>query len=174
MIEIEKTYLAKFLPEELEQCSSKEIFDLYLPASSIHPKIRIRKNGDKYEITKKVANNEEDTSESTEHTIEITREEFDGMRNIDAKKVRKIRYYYKHEGREAEIDVFQDDLLGLVLADFEFDSNDIKNGHVMPDFCLVDVTQGDFIAGGLLAGKSYKDIENKLKSYEYKQLYIKE
>lgn len=170
MIEIEKTYLAKFLPEGLEKCKSKEIFDIYIPKASVHPKIRIRKNGDNYEITKKVPINEEDASQCTEHTIKITKAEFDGMREMDTKKVRKIRYYYEHDGRQAEIDVFQDALLGLILVDFEFDSNDVKLIHILPDFCLADVTNSEFIAGGMLAGKSYGDIEEKLKSYGYKKL----
>ena len=52
MIELEKTYLVKKLPEGLKNCEFKEIIDVYIPASSEHPTLRIRKNGDTYEITK--------------------------------------------------------------------------------------------------------------------------
>ena len=47
MIELEKTYLAKEIPQGLKDCNSKEIIDIYIPKSNAHPKIRIRKNGDK-------------------------------------------------------------------------------------------------------------------------------
>ena len=42
----------------------------------------------------------------------------------------------------------------------------------MPDFCLADVTEEIFIAGGMLGGKKYKDIEIDLKKFNYKKLYI--
>ena len=40
-----------------------------------------------------------------------------------------------------------------------------KNKFGMPDFCLADVTQEDFIAGGYLAGKGYVDIEKELERF---------
>lgn len=40
----------------------------------------------------------------------------------------------------------------------------------MPDFCLVDVTQEEFAAGGMLSGKKYQDIQNKLDQFGYKKL----
>lgn len=174
MIEIEKTYLVKYLPEELGKCKSKEIFDLYLPASSPHPQIRIRKNGDQYEITKKTQIDPNDASYLTEETIKLSEAEFNALKEAKGKSVRKIRYYYEYEGNMGEIDVFQDDLKGLVLAEFEFKSHDKKDVHELPEFCLADATQDDTFAGGLIAGKSYGDIENELKVYGYKKLHIKE
>jgi hypothetical protein len=46
IIELEKTYLAKELPEGLLNAKSKEIIDIYFPATLEHPKLRLRKNGD--------------------------------------------------------------------------------------------------------------------------------
>ena len=45
-----------------------------------------------------------------------------------------------------------------------------KDSFVMPEFCLVDVTQEKFGAGGMLAGKSYEDIEQHLKRFGYVKL----
>lgn len=59
-----------------------------------------------------------------------------------------MRYYYNHEGTTAEVDIFQEALKGLVLIDFEFETIDAKDRFTMPNFCLVEVTQEDFIAGG--------------------------
>ena len=61
---------------------------------------------------------------------------------------------------------------GLVLVDIEFETPEEKNAFMMPDFCLVDVSQEEFIAGGMLAGKKYRDIEDDLARYEYKKIYI--
>ena len=169
MIELEKTYLAKHIPTGLVDCEKKEIIDIYLPKSSKHAKLRIRKNGDKYEITKKELVNEGDASHQKEHTIKLSKEEFDELSKLDGKKIHKIRYYYPYNGRLAEIDVFKGDLKGLVVVDFEFDSVENKDAFQIPEFCLVDITQEDFIAGGMLCGKRYGEIEFELDRFGCKK-----
>jgi len=57
-----------------------------------------------------------------------------------------------------------------VLVDIEFDSPEDLHASTMPEFCLADVTQEDFIAGGRLCGKSYIDIESELTRFEYTKL----
>ena len=76
------------------------------------------------------------------------------------------------DGSKAELDVFTGKLAGLVLIDFEFDSLDAKASFTPPDFILADVTQEDFIAGGLLAGKSYEDIAPELARFSYQRLHL--
>jgi len=172
MIELERTFLAKYIPNGLKNCRYKEIMDIYVPKDAVHPVIRIRKNGDTFEFTKKEPVNN-DASHQKEYTVSLTEKEFKALSKIEGKQSHKIRYYYNHNGRTtAEIDVFCDKLKGLVLVDFEFRSIKNKDSFIMPDFCLVDVTHEEFLAGGMLCGKSYKSIEKKLKKYGYKKLYI--
>lgn len=173
MIEIEKTYLVGEIPQGLENCDFKEMVDVYFPASSDHPRLRIRKNGDKFEMTKKCPVVEGDASCQKEHTIPLTQEEFDVLSGVEGKKVRKMRYDYDFDGMKCEIDVFQDDLEGLVVVDFEFEVDDEKNSFEMPDFCLADVTQEEFVAGGMVCGKCYEDIEKDLEKFDYKKLFLK-
>lgn len=172
MIELEKTYLAKELPKDLKKCDLKEVIDIYFPKTSDHPKLRLRKNGGKYELTKKEPVNEGDASHQKEQTITLTEVEFKALNKFDGKRVRKIRYYYNYNGRKAELGVFKDALSGLVLVDFEFLTKRERNNFVMPDFCLADVTQEMFLAGGMLCDKSYKDIKDKLKKFGYKKLFF--
>ena len=172
MIELEKTYLLKEVPDGLLESDNKEIIDLYLPGYSNHPQIRLRKNGDTYELTKKRPVSEGDASEQTEETIILTKEEFEFFGTLDGKKVHKIRYYYNYNGHITEIDVFKGELEGLVVVDFEFESVEDKDSFKMPSFCLVDVTQEKFIAGGMLAGKSYQDIESDLNRLSYSKVLI--
>jgi len=172
MIELERTYLAKYLPKELMNCNSKEIIDIYIPKSSVHPTLRIRKNGSEYEITKKEPVKGNDSSHQREQTIILRESEFRELAQIDGKRVSKIRYCYNYNGRTAEIDVFQGPLKGLVVVDFEFKEIGEKDSFEMPDFCLADVTQEKFIAGGMLCGKSYEDIENDLKRFNYSKLFL--
>jgi CYTH domain-containing protein len=171
MLEIEKTYLVKFLPEDLKNCDYKELIDIYIPESSAHPDLRIRKNGDKYEITRKRPIDLADSSRQDENTISLSKEEFEYFNQLSGKRVRKIRYLYEYNNFMAEFDLFQDNLKGLVLADFEFKSDKEKDIFIMPNFCLAEVTEEVFIAGGVLAGKGYKDIEKDLKRFNYKKIF---
>lgn len=170
MIELELTYLAKYLPQGLTGCPSKEIIDIYIPASQPHPKLRIRQNGDTYEITKKEPVQGGDASKQEEQTIKLTSAEFQTLSQLEGKKAHKIRYYFPSERRTAEIDVFQGPLKGLVVVDFEFDTEVEKAKFAMPDFCLAEITQEDFVAGGMICGKSYQDIQDQLDRFGYKKI----
>ena len=172
MIELERTFLAKKLPSELKQAKKKQMLDVYLPSSASHPNLRIRKNGDKYEITKKELTGN-DYSKLSEKTIPLTKEEFEELITLKGKRVAKTRHVFNHNGTTCEFDVFEEELKGLVLVDFEFETEEEKKKFVMPDFCLIEVTQEEFAAGGFLAGKKYEDIEKELEKYKYAKIGLK-
>src|SRR3989338_2811788 len=151
------------IPAEVFASPSKEITDIYVPASAEHPLIRIRKSarlpegsarqGAKYEITKKEPAQASDSSHLIESTIPLTAEEYADLSKLPGKRVSKIRYYYAWNGITYEFDVFQEGLTGLVLIDVEFKTSSEKQVFQKPAFCLADVTQEKFVAGGILAGK---------------------
>lgn len=172
MLELEKTYLAKTLPTDLKDCLCKEIVDLYLPANIEHPTLRLRKNGDNLEITKKEPILGTGSSIQKESTIILNQAEYQVLSQIPAKKVRKLRYYFDYQGRTAEFDVFQDDLTGLVVVEFEFTTETEKDNFPIPDFCLADITPEKFIAGGMICGKKYSDVEKELARFNYKKLVV--
>ena len=169
-IELEKTYLLKYLPEDIKEKQSIEIFDIYIPKSADHSILRIRKRGAICEITKKQPIHGNDSSEQEEHTISLSQEEFLALANVDGKKLHKLRYIYPCGEDTAEIDVYQDDFKGLVFVDFEFKTSEEKGKFLMPDFCLAEITQEKFCAAGWLAGKKYSDIEQFLDAYGYKRI----
>jgi len=171
MIELERTFLAKEIPKDIKSFTAREIVDIYIPKKS-HMDLRIRKNGEKYEMTRKHPVEDGDASIQDEQTISLEKEEFNVLSRVDGKKSRKVRYFKDYGKYTLEFDVYQDDLLGLVLVDFEFKTEKDKDSFKMPDFCLVDVTQEEFIAGGMLAGKSYTDLEPRLKEFGYSPLYL--
>lgn len=146
--------------------------DIYIPELSEHPTLRIRKSGEKYEITKKQPVYGNDSSHQLETTITLTKEEYGDLNLVKGKRVSKNRYIYKDVKYTYEIDVFQEELKGLILVDVEFGSNEEKAKFVHPDWMLADVTQEKFIAGGMLCGKSYKDIANELKKFKYTKINL--
>ncbi len=172
MIELERTYFAKYLPEGLKNCKKKEILDIYIPISSKHPILRIRKSGDKYEITKKQPVDGVDSTKQIEETISLTQEEYNDFAQLEGKRSHRFRYLYPYKNQIAEIDIFLDELKGLVWIDFEFETEEDMASFEMPDFCLVEVSQEVFIAGGMICGKKYEQLEPDLKRFNYKKLSL--
>ncbi len=171
MVELERTYLAKYIPDGLQDCKHKEIIDVYFPASSHHPILRLRKSGETLELTKKSPGDNGDRSAQLEQTIKLSQEEYDAIAIIPGKRVSKLRYYFPYQDRIAEVGVFQEALAGLVLIDIEFETVAEKDAFEMPEFALAEVTHEDFLAGGMLCGKSFKDIETDLKKYGYQPIF---
>jgi CYTH domain-containing protein len=170
-MEFEKTYLAKYLPQDLKAFPHKEIIDIYFPAEVHHPTLRIRMSGDKYQITKKWPMGD-DHSQHLEHNADITKEEFESLAKASNRRLHKMRYYYPIGEGTAEVDVFFEQLEGLVVVDVEFNSADELSHSIMPEFCLVDVTQDEWLAGGVLSGLTYSDIESTLTKYNYQKLIL--
>ena len=171
-IELELTYLAREIPAEIRNVLPKRLVDMYVPENADRPYIRLRQNGDEYEITKKKPIDENDFSRQTEQTIPLDNEEFTALAISSRRKVEKDRYKVDIDGSIAEVDVFQGLLKGLVLIDFEFESVETKQAFRPPGCCLVDVTQELFIAGGQLAGKAYDDIKTELEKFNYMPLSV--
>jgi len=72
MIELERTFLVKIIPENLKSCRFNEIIDIYIPKTAEHPTLRLRKNGNTFELTKKEPVNDGDASHQNEQTIILT------------------------------------------------------------------------------------------------------
>ena len=161
--------MAKSIPD-LSGCRKKQIIDIYVPPTKDHPTLRIRKDGERMFITKKEPI-DGDSSKQNESTIELNQEEFEALSKTEGKRVEKVRHFLNVGERTAEIDVFQGPLLGLVLVDFEFGTEEKKDAFQPPGFCLADVTKEKFIAGGMLCGKSYGEIEGQLRKFGYQRLF---
>lgn len=169
--EYELTYLAAKLPREISSWPQKKLVDIYIPADlNVHPRIRLRQKGENFELTKKVPVDGADSSVHQETTIPLSRQEFEALAAVSSRAVEKTRYYGRVGARDAEIDVFEGVLKGLVLIDFEFETKEALEAFSPPEECLADVTQETFIAGGVLAGRCYSDIQEELARFGYVSL----
>lgn len=170
-LELEYTFLASELPKEIEGISPTRLVDIYIPESGAnHSCLRLRQKGNTYEITKKSPMTAGDASTQLETTIKLDANEFVALSSTSKKRIVKDRYVTDINGFPAEVDIFRGELEGLVLIDFEFLNEEERSQFIKPDVCLADVTQEDFIAGGLLAGKAYDDISDDLKLFNYEPL----
>ncbi len=172
-LELELTYLASKIPDGITSVSPSRIEDVYIPADlTKHAQLRIRRSGDSFVITKKIPLDSKDASAQMEHNIVINQDEFNDLRKSSNRLVAKDRYVIQLGGKTAEVDIFVGDLEGLVVIDFEFDSEVEKAKFVPPAECLADVTQELFIAGGSLAGKKYSELKSELNRFKYKALRL--
>lgn len=170
-LEIEKRFLLAKIPDEIAGIRPHEMLDIYLPAAAAHKHLRLRQKDDKFVITKKEPLDPADLSTMVETTIPLTRDEFDCLAQCDGARVAKDRYNVQLGGYDAEVGIFREALEGLGLVDFEFANADEMAKFVPPaGLFLADVTDEKFLAGGVLAGKSYADIAEKLAKFGYKKL----
>ena len=171
-VEIELTWLAASLPD-VAGCHHVAMEDVYFPDDpDVHPRLRARRRGDVHEMTKKLPMSGSDGAAHTEMTIPLSPREYSALVDGHQRRVTKIRFLVSLEGRDAEVDVFQGALRGLVLIDFEFGFPSELAAFRAPACCLADVTRHDFLAGGLLAGKSYDDIPPELERFGYTPLAL--
>lgn len=163
MIEIEKTFLIKDIPKNLDGLKSFQIQQGYI--SPTPSPLRIRQKGDKFELTKKIPLKDNDYSQAEEITIYLTEYEFKKLWPLVENGLEKTRYLVPLEnGLTAELDIFEGKLEGLAFVEVEFDNEDQMNSFVVPDWFGKDVTQEEFSANGYLAGKSFDQIK-KLDGY---------
>ncbi|MBL8159893.1 hypothetical protein JNJ66_05510 [Candidatus Saccharibacteria bacterium] len=168
----EKTYLVRYVPAQIEGAASEIIEDAYIPESADHGRLRLRHRGDRYQLSKRFATDQADFSTLSELTIELTGEEYAAFRSLTAKVVRKRRFYCTIYGRPAEVDVFLDELDGLMIIDFPFNDAAEMSGFQPPEVCLADITQEPVADGGYLAGKTYGQIQYELERFDYVPQFI--
>jgi len=162
MLEIEKTFLLNEIPGNLSSYKSEQIKQGYL--SSPPSPLRIRKKGNKFELTKKLPTKEGDYSSAEEINIPLTEYEFNKLWPLTERSLEKIRYYVPLDNNlMAELDVFQENLKGLAFVEVEFLSEEQMKSFQSPKWFGKDVTQEDFSSNSFLAGKSFSEIEPYLK-----------
>lgn len=134
-MEIERKYLVKSLPENLENYEQKRIAQGYI---CTNPVVRIRRSNDDYFLTYKG----QGLMAREEHEFPIPAEAYEHMLpKIDGILIDKIRYMIPlDETHTAELDIFQGVLAPLRLVEVEFASIEDADNFVAPDWFGDDVT----------------------------------
>lgn len=158
-MEIEKKFLVKEIPFELDRLEKEEIEQGYL---CIKPTVRIRKSNNDYFLNYKWKNkNIEDINaiHNIEYEMPLTKENYEHLLSkVDDYMIIKTRYIVPLEdGHTVELDVFKGILEGLMFAEIEFkDDNDVSSFR-KPEWLGEDITTDKFYDNTLLS---------KLSSYE--------
>ena len=133
-MEIERKFLPKTLPENLESYPHHKIAQGYL---STNPVVRIRRQDEEYILTYKGKG----AMVREEYNLPLTREAFEHMApKADGRFIKKTRYLIPYEKYTIELDIFHGDLAPLTLAEVEFDSEEEAKNFIPPEWLGEDVT----------------------------------
>lgn len=146
--EIERKFLVKQLPSNLEKFPNDSIDQGYLAADQTGLQVRLRRTGNRFWLTfkrgKSIARDERE--------IELTREQFENLWPATAgRRVTKRRYEVPFGAYTIEIDVYGGSNAGLIVAETEFDSEEEARNFAPPDWCGADVSGDPRYSNVLLA-----------------------
>ena len=148
-MEIERKYLLKQLPSNLDSYASKKIAQGYLCTS---PVVRVRRSNDSYYMTYKGAG----LMVREEYNLPLTKEAYDHLvQKIDGRLIEKTRYLYPFDGHIWEIDEFHGANEGLIVAEIELKSED--ESYRLPPFIGKEVTDDTRYYNSNLIAHPYRE-----------------
>ena len=163
-VERERRFLLHDLPEGVARTDlHMQITDNYITGT----RLRIRKVRDPktnkwtVKFTQKFAPDPGDLSRTIITNTYLTALEANTLSVFEANEIRKNRYYFDSGGRRFSIDMFLGDLLGLVLAETGFETDEEMRAFQTPSFALADVTNNEIFTGGRLSELTFADIRKE-------------
>ncbi len=136
-MEIERKYLVKKIPFELDSFEKHEIIQCYLNPIQKGVERRTRKKNGKYFYTEKSFGNlvrEEFEKEISENEfLNLLKEQINYTINKD-------RYHIPFNNLLIELDVYKDQLQGLITADVEFNSVKESEDFIPPIWFSEEIT----------------------------------
>lgn len=135
--EIERKFLVKELPADLEEYEFHELEQGYLNTA---PVVRVRKEDNSYYLTYKGKG----FIEREEYNLPLTEEAYIHLvEKADGKIISKRRYLIPFGNYTIELDIFHEPFKPLIIAEVEFPSLEEANAFLPPEWFGEDVT-GDY------------------------------
>jgi CYTH domain-containing protein len=165
-VERERKFLLRELPLPLTRTSEHvQIWDNYITNSRLRlRKIRLPQTRQWIlKLTQKYAAAPGDYSQTLITNTYLSAEEYAALAIFEGNEIRKNRYPFEHEGRRYVVDVFIGDLLGLILAETNFETQEEMRNFEMPPFSVLEVTNDEMFTGARLADLTADDLREYLK-----------
>jgi CYTH domain-containing protein len=163
--EFERRFLLRELPEGLTVAHPHtQITDNYITGT----RLRLRKvrepraNEWTLKLTQKFAPDPSDFSRTLVTNIYLTEYEYEVLSVFEANELRKNRYPFMYGGRRFTVDVFLGDLLGLLLAETEFEAEAEMRALEAPPFAAREVTGEEMFTGARLVELTAADLRREL------------
>jgi adenylate cyclase len=146
--EIERKFLVRKLPPDLTSYPHNEISQGYLVSLDDGLQVRLRQSGERYSLTFKRGTG----NVREEREVELSAEQFGALwPATEGKRLVKTRYEIPFGERVVEIDVYHDRHQGLIVAEVEFDEEEMAKNFQPPDWLGGDVTGDPRYSNQLLA-----------------------
>jgi adenylate cyclase len=134
-VEVERKFVVSDLPS-LEGTQADEIVQGYL-AIGTDGEVRVRRKGDRLALTAKLGAG----LSRQEAEIELDPESFDQLWPLtEGRRVHKRRHLVPFGNMKIEVDVYEEELEGLVVAEIEFDSEEEAHAFEPPVWLGEEVT----------------------------------
>ena len=153
-IEIEKKFKIKAMPDHLEQYKCREIEQAYLNFSPVVWVSRdVLDGAEKYELTYEGSG----MLSHPEFNLPLDQASYDNLlKKHDGLVIRKKRYMIPLSPYMIELDVFLEELQGLVIAEVEFPTVEEEISFVPPEWFGEEVTESGEYSNARLAKKHCK------------------
>lgn len=136
-IEIERKFLVRALPENLEEYEREFIRQGYLVLGADGSEARVRDRSGAHTMTVK----SKGELSRGEWEIPIEPEQFEVLwPATEGRRVEKTRFSIPYEESVIELDIYDGELFGLVTAEVEFPDEVTANAFVPPEWFGEDVT----------------------------------
>lgn len=163
-IERERRFLLKQLPAGLVMSQFTLIEDVYVN----NTRLRLRKmtlpDGEimALKFGQKFADPGLAATQTIMTNFYLNEVEFELLSSLPGKQLVKKRFTYDWHGRRFSIDLFQNQLNGLILAEIEAFTDEELLTLSIPDFAVLDVTNVRFYTGGHLISVSARQLQERL------------
>lgn len=163
-IEIERVFLVKQLPRDIDQCKlvAMDTGDFYDPNTMGDVRVdhlTVRQKDGCYEIRKKEGDSE---YKKVEHTISITREEFDLLISVAPQRHQKNMYLYPiGDGLVCELDVYLGKLSGYARVEVEFENEETMESFIPPEWFGIEITEFNHSIHKNLGAITFDDLKKR-------------
>lgn len=152
-MEIEKKFLTKELPKDLDNYDYHIIEQAYL---TTNPTIRVRREDDNYYMTYKSRSGNDTALAHTEYNLPLNKESYDILKSkADGNIITKKRILIPYDKYTIELDVFDEPFAPLIVAEVEFPSVEEAYSFVPPTWFAEEVTELKEYTNSYLSRKSF-------------------
>jgi adenylate cyclase len=158
--EIERKFWVRQLPAFVPELPHSQIQQAYLALGSDGNEIRLRQKDDTYWLTIKTQGD----LERSEYETPLSQQQFETLwPAIQPPIIHKTRYLWQREGYNIEVDVYQQTLKGLIVAEIEFPDKKSALQYQPEPWMDKDITHLNFMKNkNLLQFKNFDQVKNSL------------
>lgn len=159
--EFERRFLLDAIPPGAS--NPRHIVDLYIDGT----RLRLRSvEADGVETDRKLGHKrrlvEADPTAIMHTSLYLDESEYAVLSGLSAKRLAKTRWAVEVDGTACSVNVFEEDLNGLILLEADLGDPALLDGFVPPSWAGPEVTRDERFTGGRLAGQSFADISTAM------------